>query len=743
MKILVIVESVKKAKMIQNMLNTDNGNKYIVCASMGHVMDLPISEMGVDENTFEEKYVINPDKNKNREKSIKNIIENSEKCDKIILASDLDREGETIAWSLKKMLNLKNNYERIKFSDTTKKSIINSLRNPLKIDMNLVNSQRTRRIIDRLIGYHLSPLLQKNININAKSAGRVQSVVVKMILEKELEIEKFFLNEHSSYFKTSGYFPELPICSLLQRSDDEYKRLEKKDIHNFLNSKNIYKIEDIKYSDTYKKPPPPFKTSSLQQECSSKLGLSNKQTMLISQKLYDSGLITYMRTDSIILSDESMISIKKYIIKNYEEEYYNETKYVNTTQNTQEAHECIRPTKISKKKEDLEDLDDDCLNVYELIWKRTIASQMSPSEYENVDISISISNYDDLYYFTTIKKNKFDGYLILYGIDEKKYNIPKKGKKIIPDKIIISEEYKNPPTRYSETTLNKKMEICNIGRPATTTSIISKILERKYVEKKNNPGIEKKVMNYTLINDDIKEESKILMLGKESNKYHITPLGKIVTEFLMKNFKEIMDYEYTSTVEKELDEIARGEKKRLEILKKFYEKFSEELKKVKNENIIIGQCPESGEDIYICITKYGKTLKKGKRYIKITDNPTLEKAIELFKNKFPYELGSYKKKKITINKGKFGYFLRWGKKISGIKSVVDLEGAINEIKKKEKEKKFITYHEKKYEILNGKFGYYLQIFINGKRKNINIPSKFNPNNLSKDNMKEILKKHKL
>jgi DNA topoisomerase-1 len=576
-KNLVIVESAGKIKKISEYLGSD----YIVKASFGHCMDLDPKTLSIDiQNNYKPNYIISEGKHK-VVKELKNI---AKECKNVILAADNDREGEAIAWFLANILNLKDP-PRIIFTEITKKALQHAINNPTKINMEMVNAQQTRRILDRLVGYKISPILQKNLNEkDAKSAGRVQSVLVKIINDKENEINNQTI---TSYLKTVGIFnfgekfKNKIDCILTKKFNTMNEGL------NFLNSidkKTVFKVINIQNKISIRKPSPPFITSSLQQEASTKLKFNVKKTMEIAQKLYEGGYITYMRTDSPNMSQEAINNCKKYILEKYGEKYSNPINY-SSSSHAQEAHEAIRPTNININ--EFESSDKDQEKLYNLIWKRTVASQMSPANIniQSIDIDTFNNNKSVLYpdkWIATYESIVFDGFLIVY--DNFEEDTEEKSKGLIEikindilklNKIKISEEYNKLPLRYNEANLVKFLEKNNIGRPSTYAAIINKILERKYVEIKDINGIKQ---NSNIIEFDknykIKESSKEIIIGKENKKIVPTELGIKITKFLEENFENIMQIDFTSEIELYLDKIAEGKAKWVNILDQFYQKFN-------------------------------------------------------------------------------------------------------------------------------------------------------------------------
>ena len=544
---LVIVESPGKINKIKKIL----GNDYIVKASYGHFMDLSHDNLSIDvDNNFKPRYEIS----KGKERVVADLRAAAKLCNEVIIAADQDREGEMIAESIKIVLKL-DNPKRIVFHEITKKAINTAISKPTVINMNMVHAQQARRLLDRLVGYKISPLLWNTIQ-GKLSAGRVQSAVLNIIIKKEEDINESL---SSPYFKSTGIFDD--INSTLMLNSDNYKFNSCEESLEFLNKitkKSIVKVDSINLKDSIRKPSPPFTTSSLQQEASTKLGFKVATTMSIAQKLYEGGFITYMRTDSTNLSDDIISQCVTYVVDKYGEEYSKSKNYKTKSKNSQEAHEAIRPTKISiidvKEK-----LDINCNKLYNLIWKRTLASQMSYAKINvqtiNIDILTSISILPDNTFYTTVnEKIEFDGWLVLYENIKDTYMDIKKDTILKLKKINITEEYTKPPLRYNEANLVKYLEKKGIGRPSTFASIISKIQERNYVEIKDVKGEEKSSRTLELNSKfKVKEGEKNVFIGNEKSKLIPTDIGFRVNTFMKKNFDMIVNENFTSTFENHLD----------------------------------------------------------------------------------------------------------------------------------------------------------------------------------------------
>ena len=691
---LFIVESPAKCKKIQKFLPKD----FVVKASVGHIRDLRKNELSIDiEDNFTPFYTILPGKGN----IVSNLKQLAKKSSMVWLAPDEDREGEAIAYHIKIALNLKDsNTKRVTFNEITKTAILNAINNPRTIDMNLFFAQESRRILDRIVGFKLSPLLWKHIDTTRKglSAGRVQSVVTKMIIERE-----DIINNHNSenFYKLEAEFTPLnkirPI--LIAKYNDTFEN--KQDVMVYFNNiKNVpytFVIKEIKNKEEKKSPPPPFTTSTLQQDCSVKFGFSPKMTMNLAQKLYDKGFITYMRTDSVSLSNMALGMIKNEVINRFGEENYKFRKYQNKSKGAQEAHECIRPTNIKNSSlepepedEEYEEgtiveqhyLDDNCMKLYKLIWNRTMSSQMEPALFDVTEVKIicdETKNDIDSYFLTRFKKIKKEGYQLVYKmsskaksddedivLDEKSAKVLsyfKEGTEISYLRITAKETFTNAKPRFNEATLVKRLEDKQIGRPSTYASIIHVIQERNYVEKKNIPSIKYQSNTIKLEkNGDIIEKVENKKTTAEKYKLVPTELGRKVNEFLEDKFSDIMNYDFTANMENELDQVALGESNSKTVLKTFYDKISgnigemskaKSIKKSSNTeegntntayNRHLGLEPETLYEIDIIEAKYGPCIRVGKNkeclFVGLKnkeqdylDSITLEEAIELIKER--------------------------------------------------------------------------------------------------------------
>lgn len=667
-KNLVIVESPAKAKTIEKFLGSD----FQVESSYGHIADLPSKEIGVDvENGFKPKYEVSPDK-KALVTKLKSLSKNAET---VWLASDEDREGEAISWHLAEELKLDTKKtKRIVFHEITKSAILKAIDNPREIDYNLVNAQQARRVLDRLVGYELSPVLWRKIK-GGLSAGRVQSVSVRLIVEREREIQNFnavatysivaeFVNEAGKAFKA-----KLP------------KNFNtKKEAEDFLNQ-NIgskYKVADLETKPTKKSPTAPFTTSTLQQEAARKLYLPVGITMQLAQRLYEAGLITYMRTDSVNLSKEAMDAAQAEIIKSYGKEFSKPRVFANKSKGAQEAHEAIRPTDMSRH---TVNIDRDQARLYDLIWKRTLASQMSDAQLERTNVKIEADNHSEIF-TASGEVLLFEGFLKVYleGHDddeeEQEGMLPalKVNEKLANNYITATERYSRPPARYTEASLVKKLEELGIGRPSTYAPTISTIINRNYVEKGTLEGVERNYTQLTLQNSKVGEKLLKENTGSDKGKLVPTDIGTIVTDFLVKNFGNILDYNFTAKVEQDFDEIAEGNIDWAKMMQDFYNKFHPNVKEVEanaereSGERILGKDAD-GRQVSVRLGKFGPMAQIGeaddedKKFASLMadqniGNITLEEALNLFL--LPKSLGEYKGEEVEVSNGRYGPYVRHG-----------------------------------------------------------------------------------
>ncbi len=671
-KNLVIVESPAKAKTIEKYLGKD----FVVKSSMGHIRDLPAKDIGIDiKNNFEPLYEVLSDKTK----IISELKKLSKTAEVVWLATDEDREGEAISWHLMEALSIPiEKIKRIAFHEITERAVLNAVENPRSINFDLVNAQQARRVLDRIVGFELSPVLWRKVK-PALSAGRVQSVAVRLIVEREKEIQNFKTN---SVFRIVGDFlihrnnEIIPIKAELDTKFDDLETAEKF-LTNCLNSE--YQISDINTSPVKRSPAPPFTTSTLQQEASRKLGYSVSRTMTLAQQLYEEGLITYMRTDSLNLSDLAIGASKKEITSMFGEEYSKVRKFTNKIKGAQEAHEAIRPTYMSNPEVQKEA----SLNrLYSLIWKRTIASQMSDALLEKTNITIDISNHKNKF-VSTGEVIKFEGFLKVYleskddeEEDKNEQQLPqvKVGEKLIADKITAQQKFSQHPPRYTEASLVKKLEDLGIGRPSTYAPTISTIQKRGYVLKEDRQGTTRDFHVLILQNGAIKKELKSEKTGYEKSKMFPTDIGIIVNNFLVEYFKEILDYNFTASVEKEFDEIASGDLLWQKMIEKFYTPFHIQVvdaitnsEKASGERLL-GVDAKTGKNVYAKLGRYGAMIQLGEvsdenkpTFAKMKkeqniNNINLEEALELFN--LPRIVGKIDDKDVSVGIGRFGPYAK-------------------------------------------------------------------------------------
>ena len=774
MKTLIIVESSKKTETISKIL----GKNYVVEGCNGHIIELPKETMSINFETFEPIYQISDGK----QHVIKKLKSKLKNCSECLIATDKDREGEMIAWSLAKELKIKNP-KRITFGSITKTEINNALSKVGKIDDDMVNAQKVRRMLDRIIGYKISPILKNNTG--GKSAGRVQSVVVKLIIEKENEIAEFFKNESSSSFKTTAVLSNDDInlkCVLYENKKNKIYKLTSYEKANKLMvklSKSNYMVDEIEYKNSIQNPVAPFTTSTLQQEALNKFGMASKTTMMTAQKLYEGGYITYIRTDSMSLSDDGMKLIKDFILDEYGDEYYKGKNYVPKIKNTQDAHEAIRPTdkQIINKCNNLESSDDSTIGINEiklycLIWKRTIASQMTEAKFKLMIININISKLDEQYFRSETKSLIFNGFLAVYNLkniddefDECEKNIKiKEGIMLDASIIEVKQEYDTPPTRYNESKLLNKMDPSdlNIGRPSTYATIIETIQKAGYIENKSKiDGFAKECKIIEFKNNKITEKTKTIMLGQDKNKFVPTDISYSVVDYLNTNFPKIMDYKFTADMEKDLDEIAIGKKDWFEIIKNFYDELMIIVNKlvastIPKDSNILGIHPDLGYTIVAQIAKSGpvvKMLADKPVYASIKrpntlKNITLDKAIKLLE--YPKHLGDYEEKPVMLCKGKFGPYIKYNNSNYTIDNnkeddfdcdLITLELAIKYIDKKNDSYLWTGFDKTtKYIISESKHGKYIRI-INNKKKSkiVGLPYHVDIDKITIDIIREIIK----
>lgn len=747
-KNLVIVESPAKAKTIEGYLGKD----FTVKSSFGHVRDLSTKALGIEVNNhFNPVYEVMPDKKKVIAE-LKKLVDSAET---VWLATDEDREGEAISWHLAEVLKLDiKKTNRIVFHEITKNAITEAIKSPRRINQNLVNAQQARRVLDRLVGFELSPILWKKVKPSL-SAGRVQSVAVRLIVEREEDIRKF---ESTFAYKVSGLFEVNNEKGSATFKADLPKRFPTIDeAREFLNlcTKATFTVADVEKKPGKRSPAPPFTTSTLQQEASRKLGFSVSRTMTVAQQLYESGKITYMRTDSVNLSQTVMGMAKEEITKQFGAEYHKSRQFATKSKGAQEAHEAIRPTYMSNT---TIEGDASQKRLYDLIWKRTIASQMADAVLEKTNININISNSSEQ--FVAIGEViKFDGFLKVYmestdeDTEQTEGLLPPvtKGEKLGMHHIEAVQKFTSSQPRYTEASLVKKLEELGIGRPSTYAPTISTIIKREYVVKEDRDGSTRDIKQLMLKDGKIKETVKHEKFGYEKSKLFPTDIGELVTRFLQQYFDDIMDYNFTASVEKEFDEIADGLKAWNLMIGEFYTPFHKKVvetlesgEKAKGEKLL-GKDPNSGQNIYVKLGRYGAIAQIGEtdspdkpkfaglRKGQTLENITLEEAIKLFD--FPRLLGQFEDSDVTVAIGRFGPYVLHQSKFCSLKSTDDpatitIERAIELIEAKRTEnanRTIKTFAERPdVLVLNGRFGPYIAIGKN----NVKIPKGTDPATLT-------------
>jgi DNA topoisomerase I len=758
-KNLVIVESPAKAGTIEGYL----GKEYTVASSYGHVRDLPKGDNAIDkENGFKPHYEISKDK----KEVVKKLKKLAKDADTIYLASDDDREGEAIAWHLSEALKLdESSTKRIVFREITKNAVLKALASPRQIDMELVNAQQARRVLDRLVGFELSPILWRKIKTGL-SAGRVQSVAVRLVVEREREIDGF---KAASSFKVVALFT---LVSGEQLKAELPKRFtSSKEAYSFLTTCQgaEFSITNIESKPTKKTPAAPFTTSTLQQEASRKLGYSVAQTMRLAQQLYEKGLITYMRTDSTSLSGEAISGATREITSAYGENYVKVRQYKTKSAGAQEAHEAIRPTDFAKRSAGL---DNQSTRIYELIWKRAIASQMADAQLEKTTAKIGVSTTNE-HLVSTGEVVKFEGFLKVYieGTDEENGN-GNGNKDMLPPlnvgqqlnfvEMTARETFTRHAARFTEASLVKKLEEMGIGRPSTYAPTISTIMKRNYVIKESREGKPRQYRLLTLDQNGVRESSETEMAGAEKNKLFPTDIGIIVNDFLVEHFPNIVDYSFTANVEEEFDKIANGKNNWGEMIDTFYQPFHEKVEKTaeveRPQGRELGIDPETGKKVFARLGKFGPIVQIGEssdeegaekpRFAsllrgQLLENITLEEALELFK--LPREVGRFEDEVITAAIGRFGPYVKHKGKFASLSReddpyTIEEERAIELIlaKRKADAERFITVFEENpdVQVLNGKYGPY----IKAGKKNVKIPQGVDPKSLTLEQCLELAEK---
>ena len=752
---LVIVESPAKAKTIEKYL----GDQYKVTSSFGHISDLPSKNLGIDvDNNFEPKYEVSTDK-KTIVKNLKDLVKKSKT---IWLASDEDREGEAIAWHLFRTLKLNaDNTKRIVFNEITKTAITNAINNPRSINYNLVDAQQARRVLDRIVGYELSPVLWRKVK-GGLSAGRVQSVAVRLLVEKEREIRDYI---SVSSFRVEAIFKNSNGKEFIARLANEYNsREEAVDFLRKLSGAN-FNVSEIQKKPTKKSAPAPFTTSTLQQEASRKLSFPVSKTMSVAQRLYESGHITYMRTDSVNLSNLAIEEAKKQVLRVFGDSYSNPKNFSTKSKSAQQAHEAVRPTNFSMSADDIKDYDQKRL--YNLILNRTLASQMKPAELEKTNIKISNSKGSEIF-AASGEVIKFDGYLKLYQVSKEDERNDNHG--ILPGfsdnevlelcEIFAQQKFSRPPFRYSEASLVKKLEELGIGRPSTYAPTISTIQNRGYVEKGSSEAKSREVLKITSLNGDISENILSEKYGSDKGKLVPTDIGMIVTDFLTNHFEYIMDYNFTAKVEQDFDSIADGKKDWTEMMKKFYGNFHPVVEDVQQNasrqsgKRVLGTHPENNKEVSVRLGKFGPMVQIGTveddekpKFASLSqdfqiESVTLDEALSLFQ--LPRSLGEYKGEELVSNNGRYGPYIKFGKKFISISNgksptTISLEDAISLVEEKIKADAPIhTYEGKDVQKGKGRFGPYIKwnnIFIN-------VNKKYDWDNLTSEEIEEIIEDKK-
>lgn len=747
-KNLVIVESPAKARTIARFLGKD----YEVESSFGHVRDLPKKGLNIDiEDSFKPKYEVSADK-----KKVVSSLKKAAKNKEVWLASDEDREGEAIAWHLTKALGLDTDKtKRIVFHEITKPAIENAIKNPRTIDEKLVDAQQARRILDRLVGYELSPVLWKKIQ-GGLSAGRVQSVAVRLIVDREREIKDF---DTKSAFKITATFidKEQEFNGELTRQIELYGDAKSwlEEVENA-----SYTVTNVSSKSSIKNPSPPFITSSLQQEASRRLGYSVRQTMTLAQRLYENGDITYMRTDSTIMSELALKAAAEYIYKEYGQKYAKTRQYKTKQASAQEAHEAIRPTDFKKTSISGDKQQN---NLYKLIWQRTLASQMASAESKRTEVKIEISTKKEDHFIVKGEVLLFDGFTKVYGTTNEDSILPslKDGQKLNCIKVIATETFSRPPARYSEASLVRKLEDLGIGRPSTYAPTISTIQTRGYVEKTNLEGSERQVRIIDIKDKKLTEHTDTVITGADKGKLLPTPVAELTTDFLVKYFARIVDYKFTAKVEEDFDDIAEGKESWDEMLKRFYDFFHplvEKTEDIKRSEVAkarkLGDDPVTGEPVFARLGRFGPLVQRGDAEDKTKkpafaplpanttlDSVTLEQALTMLA--LPREVGKTSDGKlITANFGRFGPYIKVEKQFISIKPLDPLTITEKEARDKynEQQKKVAERNIQEFDsgikVLNGPYGPY----VTDGKKNARLAKRIDPKRITESEAKELLAK---
>ncbi len=766
-KNLVIVESPAKAKTIEKFLGKD----YKVMSSYGHIRDLKKRELSIDDKTLEPEYEIPEEK----KKLVGELKKQASEAEQVWLASDEDREGEAISWHLCEVLGLDEaKTKRIVFHEITKPAILEAIEHPRTLDMNLVNAQQARRVLDRLVGFKLSPVLWRKVK-PALSAGRVQSVAVRLIVEREREIQNFKTEE---YFSVNGVF----AIENADGSQSEVKALlgtrfkTRQEVEQFLEQCKdaTFRVQSVQKKPMKRTPAPPFTTSTLQQEAARKLGFTVSQTMMVAQRLYESGRITYMRTDSVNLSGLCINAAKEEITKLYGTEYSKVRQYHTSSKGAQEAHEAIRPTYMDQT--NIEGTAQE-RKLYDLIWKRTAASQMADAEIEKTTVEIAMGSQSAYQFIATGEVVKFDGFLKVYresiddedesSKDEFAHVLPplNEGQELMRREILATERFSQGPQRYTEAALVHKLEELGIGRPSTYAPTISTIQQREYVVKGDKKGEEREYLVLTLKGKQVSEKKRTEQVGSEKGKLMPTDVGLVVNDFLMKHFPAIMDYNFTAKVEQDFDRIAEGKEKWTKMMKSFYKDFEPTVEKTLNDRAQhkagerqLGIDPKSGRPVLVKIGRFGPVIQIGSaddeekpRFAQLPkeqsmESITLDEALELFK--LPRNLGIFEAKPVVVGAGRFGPYVSHNNMFASLEKgqdplAISLDEAIQLILKKrlaERKKHLKTFDEDPLlEVLDGRYGPYLS--YDGKNYRLPKPMHEHAAELSYDECMKVINKN--
>ena len=748
-KNLVIVESPAKAKTIQKYLGSD----FEVKSSFGHIRDLPKKGMGIDLSTFTPDYEVSADK----KKLVTDLKAAVKKAEMVWLASDEDREGEAIAWHLAQELKLKeDNTKRIVFHEITKNAILKAIENPRQIDQNLVNAQQARRVLDRIVGFEMSPVLWKKVKTGL-SAGRVQSVAVRLIVEREQEIRAF---EPKSSFKMEGVFVNDAKQDIAAKTKKDFENEQEAEKFLEISKNTDFKVLNVETKPGTRSASAPFTTSTLQQEASNRLGYGVTSTMRVAQRLYEEGFITYMRTDSVNLSQEAINGAKAQIISEFGEKYSKPRNYTTKSSSAQEAHEAIRPTDFSVKS-----IGDAQLNkLYQLIYKRTLASQMANAEIEKTTIEIGDPKLPQNFEAQG-EVIVFDGFLKAYGIVKNDDDDAEDNEKLLPKvkvgevlsfkKITATEKFTKPSARYTEAGLVKKLEELGIGRPSTYAPTIQTIQNREYVDKREIEAQEREILKMSLSKTDIKKEILTEKFGGDKNKFVPTDIGEVVNEFLTNNFAEVLDYGFTAKVEQEFDDVANGDKKWKNVMTSFYDFFHPRIEDVEQNadratgERDLGTDPKSGKKVIARMGRYGAMIQIGesddeeKTFASLLPHQniatiSLDEALELFK--IPFDLNDFEGKTVSVGVGRYGPYVKWGDAFISLGRgtdpfSVDQEHAENVIREKmEADKPVATYKGEPVTKGTGRFG----PFIKYQSIYVNVPKKYDFDNLSQADITELI-----